>query len=173
MKISFSSREQGKVILLCLFTMIAVGVVLASYLSLGSNHQVLSTRSQVWNIALPVAEAGLEEGITQLNWTLGLGLDTNGWTMISGNKGKGGNGTYTKTRQLTADSYYKVSIYENNKQPTVTSIGYARAPLSTNYISRIKIYAIRTTFQYFCKGPIHISKVALAHLNAIYFTGHF
>lgn len=154
MKISFSSREQGKVILLCLFTMIAVGVVLASYLSLGSNHQVLSTRSQVWNIALPVAEAGLEEGITQLNWTLGLNLDTNGWTMISGKKGKNGNGTYVKIRQLTADSYYKVSIYENNKRPTVTSIGYARAPLSTNYISRTLVADLTKTNVIFTKAMI-------------------
>ena len=171
MKIPFSSREQGKVILLCLFTMIAVGVVLVSYLSLGSSHSVMTARSQAWNIALPVAEAGLEEGLTQLNYTHGNNLTSNGWSKVSsggngngngkgngnGNGNSGGNGSvgdYFKTRAISTDAYYEVYITENGKKPNVTAVGFARAPLTTNFISRTIVAGLQKTNVIFTKAMI-------------------
>ncbi len=157
MKISFSSREQGKVILLCLFTMIAVGVVLVSYLSLGSSHSVMTARSQAWNIALPVAEAGLEEGLTQLNYTRGTELSSNGWSKVTGGgKGskKGKIGDYFMTRALSTDAYYEVYITEGGKKPNVTAIGYARAPLTTNFIERTIVAGLQKTNVIFTKAMI-------------------
>lgn len=153
MKITLSSRQQGKVILLCLFTMIAVGVVLVSYLSLGSSHSVMTARSQAWNIALPVAEAGLEEGMTQLNYTFGKNLSSNGWTKVTSG-GKGKSGDYYKTRALSTDAYYDVFITEGGKKPNVTAIGYARAPLTTNFISRTIVAGLQKTNVIFTKAMI-------------------
>ncbi len=157
MKITFFPREQGKVILLCLFTMIAVGVVLVSYLSLGSSHSVMTARSQAWNIALPVAEAGLEEGLTQLNYTHGKQLSSNGWIKVTGGgkgSGKGAVGDYYKTRAISTDAYYDVYITENGKNPNVTAIGYARAPISTNFISRTIVAGLQKTNVIFTKAMI-------------------
>jgi Tfp pilus assembly protein PilX len=153
MKISYSSREQGKVILICLFTMITVGVVLISYLGMGSSHAVMTARSQAWNIALPVAEAGLEEGLTQLNYTRGLDLTSNGWSKVTSG-GKGKIGDYFMTRALSEDAYYEVYITENGKKPNVTSIGYARAPLTTNFISRTIVAGLQKTNVIFTKAMI-------------------
>ena len=179
MKIFSRRSEQGNVLLLTLFTTVAVGLVLVTYLSMASNHQALTARSQAWNMALPVAEAGLEEGLTQLNWTLGKKLESNGWAKVTsgGNSGGNGNGngngkgngngngngngggnsgvgTFYKTRTLSADAYYEVYIKENSKKPTVTAIGYARAPFSTNYISRTVVAEMTKTNVIFTKAMI-------------------
>lgn len=157
MKISFCSKEQGKVILLCLFTMIAVGLVLVSYLSLGSSHSVMTVRSQQWNTALPVAEAGIEEGLTQLNWTLGKNLEGNGWAKVTT---KGVPDEYYKRRVINTDAYYEVYIKDNGKSgksgktPTVTAIGYSRAPLTTNFISRTVVAECQKTNVIFTKAMI-------------------
>jgi hypothetical protein len=61
------SREQGAVLLASLFVVGVLGVTLGSYLLLVRNDYVLTARSQSWNAALAVAEAGAEEALAQLN----------------------------------------------------------------------------------------------------------
>ena len=61
------SREQGAVLLASLFVVGVLGVTLGSYLLLVRNDYVLTARSQNWNAALTVAEAGAEEALAQLN----------------------------------------------------------------------------------------------------------
>src|SRR5258705_13751544 len=61
------SREQGAVLLASLFVVGVLGISLGSYLLLVRNDYVLTARSQNWNAALVVAEAGAEEALAQLN----------------------------------------------------------------------------------------------------------
>jgi hypothetical protein len=60
-------REQGAVLLASLFVVAVLGIALGSYLLLVRNDYVLTARSQSWNAALAVAEAGAEEALAQLN----------------------------------------------------------------------------------------------------------
>ena len=62
MKLSSKKREQGSILAVALFTGLAIGIVLASYLMLISSRYNLTVRSMGWNAAIPVLEAGLEGG---------------------------------------------------------------------------------------------------------------
>ena len=102
-----------------------IGLVLLSYLSLTSNQNVMTVRSEAWNAAMPLVEAGVEEAIahmtaSQANWM------TNGWT--------GTPGVVRMERNL-GDGYYSVTI-SNKTRPIIISRGYVHAPLATNYILR-------------------------------------
>ena len=146
MKITFAKPCQGNVLLFAVFTMMAVGAVLVAYLSQGATHHRLTARSQVWNAALPVAEAGLEEALTQLNYTLGKNLDANGWS-----KCKGG---VQKTRYLSTNAYYTATIEGSGKKVDIVATGYQRDLLSGQYISRTITAACLKTNVIFIKAMI-------------------
>lgn len=143
MKISFQKeRRHGSVLLICLFTTVAVGTVLASFLALTGARYNLSMRSTSWNASMPVAEAGVEEAMTQLNYylervktNLSTSFTSNNWiaTNISGVT------VYTKTTTLPDSSYYYVAVYNaTTNTPLIYSSGFTRSPLATNtYISRL------------------------------------
>ena len=57
----------GSVLLVTLFMVGLLGFFLFSYLYVVRTQKVLVIRSQAWNAALPIAEAGLEEAMAQLN----------------------------------------------------------------------------------------------------------
>jgi hypothetical protein len=88
-----------------------------SYLSLTEQQNALSSRSQSWNVAIAVTEAGLEEGLQQLNnntWN----LTADGWT--------GNNGVYSFTRTLFDANSYTVTIDMSADpfHPTIISRAY-------------------------------------------------
>jgi hypothetical protein len=146
MRIHTSLKPHGNILLLCLFTLVGVGVVLVSYLRLGSTNEILVARSQSWNAALPVAEAGIEEAMTQINFNKGKNLESNGWTQQGGK--------LWKTRTLSTEAYYTVSIKDGKAPFEIASTGYLRAPLSSNYISRTIEAEAKTTNVVFTKALI-------------------
>jgi hypothetical protein len=104
--------------------------VLVSVISLSSNEGQLTGRSQSWNGAIPVAEAGIEEAFTHLKYCP-TNRASNGWTLTAGGD------YYTKSRTNDASGwYYQVSI-STNYDPTIIARGGIRAPLqANNYIVR-------------------------------------
>src|SRR5688572_8837628 len=94
--------QDGSVTLIALMTVAVIGVSLASYLKLAANQNVAITRSQYWNLEIPIAEAGVEEALTHLYFNGPTNLLSNGW--ILGAQG------YEKTRYLDTNSYYRVRI---------------------------------------------------------------
>lgn len=162
MKIKIHHQLSGNIMLACLIASAAVGAVLVAYLQLGQSSQKLSDRSQKWNLALPVAEAGLEEALSHLNTIGNASLVNNGWTLnSSGNlKGKGLTAsTYVRTRSLGSNSFYEVGINfvgtkHRTNSITVVSSGYVRDSLSTNYISRTITGTIGLTNFVFTKAII-------------------
>jgi hypothetical protein len=128
-----SKPEQGNTLLLVLILAGVAITVLATALSLANHRNLIAARASAWNSALPVAEAGIEEALTQIQWSNG---PVNGWTLT--------NGFYVKTRLNpftgvsvagNADSYYTVAITPTNP-PIITSAGYVSAPLQGSYIHR-------------------------------------
>ena len=122
MKIRTQSQSQGSVLLVALLTAAIIGLALASYLTLCSNQSLSVFRSTSWNEGIPVAEAGIEEALTQIYYTGITNLSANNWTW-------GTDGFYHKTRSVGNDgSYYEVVINPVDP-PVIVSTAYARAPL--------------------------------------------
>lgn len=110
-----------------------MGLVLLSYLSLTSNQNVMTVRSEAWNAAMPLVEAGVEEAIAHLtaspsNWV------ANGWAGKTENVA----GVLWKIHldRKLGDGFYSVTI-TNRDNPVIISAGNIPAPLSTNYLSRV------------------------------------
>src|SRR5258706_16103595 len=91
MRIRFQKqkREQGGVLMVTFFIACFIGIALCSSLLLVSSQNTLVVRSQAWNAALAMAEAGAEEALAQLNpgataETITVDSTANGWGAPSG-----------------------------------------------------------------------------------------
>jgi hypothetical protein len=121
------------VLLVSLCITFVIGLTLASYLVLVQNLNKSVNRSQVWNGAMVVAEAGVEDAFGLLNryvdvQTVGNWVTTyssDGWT-VSGN-------VYSLTRYMDAahTMYYTVNITNTGFAPVICSSGYVKGPLDT------------------------------------------
>jgi len=121
--------EAGSAIVLTLVIAGVIALTVAVYLSWANTQNTMAARSQCWNAALPVTEAGLEEALTQLHYTGVSNLSSNGWTA-------GTNGWYFKQNYVDGRGYYVVNI-RSIQLPVIVSTGYVPAPLSlANYVKR-------------------------------------
>ena len=152
-------KQQASVLVIAAILIFVVGTTLASYLVLNSNEAREVARSQKWNTALDMAEAGIEEGLEQAN-TAGLGtspnLAANGW---------GGSGTNfgPVTRTAISGGSYTVSIDTSAGTPTVTSTGFATNPITGTVIQR----TVRVT-----TGQSPLINAAFAAVNSITMNGN-
>lgn len=133
MKPLSTQRNQGNTLVLTLLMSLTIGTVLASYLGLIGSRYKVAVRSQSWNAAIPVLEAGIEEALTHLQDDPNQ-PGVNGWTQgtISGQP------VYWKQRNFTDGSYFLVNIYNAiSASPSIYSTGFVPSPLSSSsYISR-------------------------------------
>jgi hypothetical protein len=117
-----SSRERGAVLLASLFVVGALGITLGSYLLLVRNDYMLTARSQNWNAALVVAEAGAEEALAQLNpgpFVTPSSVDrtANNWCLDD-------DGFYKPAPRILANgAAYRVAI-SADRSPVIYSTGY-------------------------------------------------
>jgi hypothetical protein len=86
-------------------------------------------------MAIPIAEAGIEEALTQLAWNFPDLKENYGW--ISKNGGR----YFWKTNRLSENEYYEVGIFvpsvaNGNKNPVIVSQGFVRPAFQTSFISR-------------------------------------
>lgn len=108
------SSANGSVLVIALLSITIVAMSLAAYLTIVNNQNRSVARSMIWNSAIPVAEAGVEEALAQLNnrsitnfagWT----ASTNGWQM----------------QRSLGDAYYVVSISTNvSTTPVILASGF-------------------------------------------------
>jgi hypothetical protein len=159
MKLLSKKREQGSILVVTLFTGLAIGIVLASYLTLISSRYNLTARSMGWNAAMPVLEAGIEEALTHLHDDSNS-PSANGWMSGTIN----GLQVYTKERHFTDGSKFYVTIYNATaNNPWIYSQGFVPSPLHTDqYISRtVRVGASNTpsifTMPIAATGPITLS----------------
>ena len=126
-------QEQASVLLVALLFAVVIGITMSSYLYLISNQDQAVVRSQHWNAALDVAEAGIEEGLAQMNASPG-DFSANGWG--------GANGVYGPVSRTLAGGSYRVSIL-TNPLPSVCSTGYMTMPITGSNVSRVvKVTAV-------------------------------
>jgi hypothetical protein len=115
-------RRSGQILMVTLFIGAAVGIVLASCLTLVKSQNVAVARSQSWNACIPVIEAGIEEALAHLNNEKEVSLAVNGWEL------NGNVCSRTQPRPM-GDGFYQVSIdLTSPKQPIIVWTGYVRLP---------------------------------------------
>src|SRR5512138_1493805 len=73
MRVSFKDgkKERGSVLVAALGTTVVLAIGATSYLALVAHQRTIIARSEAWNTALASAEAGIEEGMGQLNVVFG------------------------------------------------------------------------------------------------------
>src|SRR6185369_14776517 len=108
MKIKLVSRNDGSVLLATFGTAFVAGLGLASYMAIVSNQNTSVQRSQQWNAAIVVAEAGIEEAFSHINVDAG-NPTANGWTSQVVNS----KTNYTKRRDFSTDSSYCLVTVSN------------------------------------------------------------
>jgi hypothetical protein len=147
MKIPFQnqSREQGSALIITLTLGVILLVVLASYLMLLTSQKSLVTRSQTWNAALTMAEAGIEEAMAQINQSNSVSLFTTNVSMPTvtdfSNNGWGKSGSFygPKSTNLLGGSYSVVitnTLIGTIVSPTIYATGYATVPIVRSTTSR-------------------------------------
>jgi hypothetical protein len=88
------------------------------YLSLIEQQNLLNTRSQTWNMAIAITEAGIEEGLEHLNDNT-TSLSQAPWSYIGGS-------TYYRSNTLADGSAYTVFITNNSPSAIVVSRAYVK-----------------------------------------------
>jgi len=127
--------QDGSVLLVSLLIAAILGTVLASYLILTQTQNLSVARSQQWNTAIPLAEAGVEEALSHLNAGAPYfdpaeatnNLVSNGWTYSGG--------LLHSPRRYLGQDYYDAAIQFVGVTPVIFSTGtvavvtsFARAP---------------------------------------------
>jgi hypothetical protein len=145
----------GSVLIITLVLAILLGTTLASYLYWVRTQNVLVSESQAWNSALAIAEAGIEEGMAQINVNVGTFSPLDYASSIQANWG--GSAPYTKSGLLG----YTV-IVSNDSPPTIYSTGTNIVPHLGVPISRTVMVKTRTN---------SLFGVAIAAINNIKMNG--
>ena len=114
------SQNCASALLVTLFLITILAVSIAGYLAYTNQQTRLGVRAQTWNMALAVSEAGVEEGLQQLNNNY-ANLSSDGWT--------GSGTTYSISRSFANGDSYTVSIeYSNTTSPTITARAFVNPP---------------------------------------------
>lgn len=112
-RVKSSEAASAMLVALILVTILAVSV--ASYLAYIEQQALLGSRSQTWNLALGLTEAGVEEALEHLNSNSG-NLNTDGWSPDGS--------TYTMTRSFESSSYTVAIDNSNPNMPIILSRAY-------------------------------------------------
>src|SRR5688572_13477736 len=127
MKLRKGHANQGGVLVVTIVICALVGLMLTAYLGMVSSQHSFTQRSQVWNNAIPMCEAGIEEAmahINHINTTSNFAI--NGWRLDGGR--------YRKERYLNRGEC-RMDI-DNNMPPIITVQGLLKEPIGDRNVSR-------------------------------------
>ena len=132
---STSLAQRGSVLVTTLVLCSILGLTLAGYLYWVRTQNVLVAQSQAWNVSLAYAEAGIEEGMAQIN----VYFDTNYIPSATANWGGGyAAGQFGPTHNFTDGSYSAIIVPEIGAPgPTIISTGYCFVPLLGKRVARV------------------------------------
>ena len=121
--------KQGTILFVTLVATAILGAAVASYLRLVATQNYSIARSQAWNRAIPVLEAGIEEALAQVaKGTDAVSMVNNGWTLSGA--------AYQKSRDLGGGDRFQTRISVATP-PTIESTGFVKIPLESNeFVSR-------------------------------------
>jgi len=156
------SRHNGSALIIGLIICAIMGLTLSSYLLLVRFQRTNSTRSQAWNHALDIAEAGVEEALSQINPALpgpaAVDLSANGWGSAHG-------GIYGPMNRTLSLGSYSV-CYSAGTPLTIYSTGYVTIPALSATIQRV-VQVVTTNFPLYSAAIVSINTIDL-NGNGIY-----
>ena len=132
-RIKKQAGSEAGVLLITIGITFLLGLGLASYLSLMRWQHMSVVRSQAWNAAMAMAEAGVEEALAQLNpsalvFSTNINRGANGWTLEA-------DGRYHAPRRSLPAGYYDVAITADTF-PVIYATGYVPIPAISAVVSR-------------------------------------
>jgi len=122
------SNERGSVLLGALVILGLLALTLMATLNMVSTQRNIVNRTQKWNLAIPMCEAGVEDAMAHLNYTGTTNLGSDGWALTT-------NGTYFRSNSLTSAGFYSTTI-STASPPVIISQGYVLDPSKSNYLTR-------------------------------------
>lgn len=177
-------NEAGSVLLLSLIVTAILGLTLASYMLMAQQQNKSVMRSQTWNSAIVMSEAGVEDALALLNkynsqfdtltnWATSSSIAADNWSNL-------GSGIYY-VRRYIGDNYYDVYITNANTQtPAISSVGYSKWYLSQNSPSAYyaAVGSVNSTGPTMLSRKVNVStkidsliNVAMAAIQQIDFNG--
>jgi hypothetical protein len=155
-------RDHGSILLTGLIICGLMGVTLGSYLLLVRAQRNSVARSQAWNAAITVAEAGVEEALSQLNPSIPMPAvvdrTANGWgAAVSGLYGP-------KTRAMQQGTY--TVTYTAATFPHIYSTGYVTVPTLSATIART-VHVTTTNIPLFTTSIVAVNSIDM-NGNKIY-----
>jgi len=123
-RLTHKARQAASALLTTLVICSILSIFVMYYLSLIDQQSFLSARSQTWNLAITVTEAGVEDGMQHLNSNYpNLGVD--GWSAT-------GTGGYMRSNTLPGGNSYVAYVFITNAvNPVVVCRSYVTPP--SNY----------------------------------------
>jgi hypothetical protein len=154
-------NDQGSVLLVTLGVTLVLGLSLASYLMLTRWQHVSVVRSQAWNTAMALAEAGIEEAMAQLNpsaliFGTNINRSANGWTLQA-------DGMYHAPRRYLPGGYYDVAMTQDTF-PVVYATGSVPIPALSATVSRT-VKVTTTTGSIFRGAMVALDDIDLKGFN--------
>ncbi|MDB6067289.1 MAG: hypothetical protein JWR26_3497 [Pedosphaera sp.] len=147
----------GSVLLVTLGISLVIGVTLASYLLLVQSENKSMARSQTWNTAIVVAEAGVEDALAFLNKFVGTRNLTNWPSSSAADNWSASGNVYSATRYLDAlhTTYYTVYITNNaSNTPQILSTGYAPGSANTTVSRTILVQTSTGSLFNYCMAAL-------------------
>lgn len=155
MKISICGHnrrsEQGTILLITMGFAILSGITLASYYMLAEQEHRTVVRSQNWNSALGMAEAGVDEALAQMNASPG-NFSANSWGSTGTNYGP-------VTRTLAGGTY--TTYIASGGMPVIYSTGTAMVADTSQTVSR----RVRVTTSSQQMSPFTVALGAVGFIN--------
>ena len=132
------NKESGSVLVISMILALILGLTMGSYLYWVRSQNILTSESQAWNHALAAAEAGIEEGMAQINVSYGnVAFPTNYIGSIQTNWDNSVSGVYgPKINTNLLGASYSAIVVPGSPGPTITATGYTTVPYISRKISR-------------------------------------
>src|SRR5213593_3152202 len=169
MKIRIGTQKinQGSAIAVTFMTCIVLGLLMGSYLYMVQGQRQSVARSQSWNQAIVVAEAGVDEALALMN----SGVIGTNFAVFPWKNAGGGNFTNRPSPPQFTDSYqtsyYSVTINVSGTNPVITSTSYVPAPISKTLLSRTVRVKTKPRPTFPVKGPMIVEQTYDANGNNV------
>jgi hypothetical protein len=129
MKIHPSSRPHGSTLCTVLLVTAVLFSLVTAYLMLLGHTNRATMRSQKWNMAIPVAEAGVEDALTHLNVNGPTTLAKDGWTQVANQNVFWKEESIDGHKYLVTISNYVAGVKTN--QPVIESRAFIEIKLAS------------------------------------------
>ncbi len=141
-----SARERGSLLIVAMLLSAVIAVSLGSYLALGRNALTLANRSFYYNVALNIAETGIEEALwsfNQANADVALATAWQGWEISNSSTAAKGRFDFAFSGNVKAYVYVYVSPYNPAANETAVVVAQSTVTLPDGSVTLSKTLEVQ------------------------------